>query len=102
TDLPPGTKRVIVPAAVALRSWSRRGPSLAPLFPRAEVLHGTNQLAPPTAHTVVTVPDCSFVTARELCSPTVVSFGPVVRRIAASGGGVHTPPEPPAGAARGA
>ena len=93
TDLPPGTKRVIVPAAVALRSWGRRGPSLAPLFPRAEVIHGTNQIAPPTAHTVVTVHDCSFVTARELCSPTVVSFGPVVRRIAASGGWIHTPSE---------
>jgi glycosyltransferase involved in cell wall biosynthesis len=82
-----------VPAAAALRWWGRGGPSLAQLFPRAEVIHGTNQIAPPTAHTVVTVHDCSFVTARELCSPIVVSFGPVVRRIAASGGWIHTPSE---------
>ena len=88
-DLPGGTKRVIVPAALAVRSWGRGGPSLAQLFPSAEVIHGTNQIAPPTAHTVVTVNDCSFVTARELCSPTVVSFGPVVRRVAASGGWIH-------------
>jgi glycosyltransferase involved in cell wall biosynthesis len=88
-DLPAGTKRVLVPAALALRSWGRGGPSLAQLFPHAEVIHGTNQIAPPTAHTVVTVNDCSFVTARELCSPTVVSFGPVVRRVAASGGWIH-------------
>ena len=63
------------------------------LLPSAEVVHGTNQIAPPTARTVVTVNDCSFVTTRELCSPTVVSFGPVVRRIAASGGWIHTPSE---------
>ena len=57
------------------------------------MVHGTNHIAPPTERTVVTVHDCSFVTKRELCSPTVVAFGPVVRRIAANGGWIHTPSE---------
>ncbi len=93
-ELPEGAKRVLVPAGLALRSWgATRGPSLAALFPRADVIHGTNHIAPPTAHTVITVHDCSFVTARELCSPTIVAFGPVVRRVAASGGWIHTPSE---------
>ena len=92
-DLPADAKRLLLPANVALRSWGHRGPALRALLPRADVIHGTNHIAPPTARTIVTVHDCSFVTARELCSPTVVGFGPVVRRIAASGGWIHTPSE---------
>ncbi|HTN80717.1 MAG TPA: glycosyltransferase family 1 protein [Acidimicrobiales bacterium] len=92
-SLPDAAARVLVPAGVALRVWGRRGPTLTQLLPHADVIHGTNQIAPPTAHTVITVHDCSFVTMRELCSPTVVAFGPVVRRVAASGGWIHTPSE---------
>jgi glycosyltransferase involved in cell wall biosynthesis len=92
-ELPAAAKRLVVPATLALRSWGGRGPALRSLFPHSDVIHGTNHIAPPTAWTVVTVHDCSFVTARERCSPTVVAFGPVVRRIAATGGWIHTPSE---------
>ena len=93
SDIPADVKRLLLPAGLALKSWGRGGPALTALFPAADVVHGTNHIAPPTERTVVTVHDCSFVTKRELCSPTVVAFGPVVRRIAANGGWIHTPSE---------
>jgi glycosyltransferase involved in cell wall biosynthesis len=93
SDVPVDMKRLLLPAGLALKSWGRGGPALTALFPAADVVHGTNHIAPPTERTVVTVHDCSFVTKRELCSPTVVAFGPVVRRIAANGGWIHTPSE---------
>lgn len=89
-ELPEGAQRVVIPAGVAVRSWGRGGPTFARAFPRADTIHGTNYIAPPGPHTVVSVHDCSFVTAPERCTPTVAAFGPVVRRIAATGGWIHT------------
>ena len=101
SDIPADVKRLLLPAGLAVKSWGRGGPALTALFPAADVVHGSNHIAPPTERTVVTVHDCSFVTKRELCSPTVVAFGPVVRRIAANGGWIHTPSEHVAVEARG-
>jgi glycosyltransferase involved in cell wall biosynthesis len=92
-EIPARAKRVIIPARAALWSWGHGGPSLRGAFPPADVVHGTNHLAPPGPRTVVTVHDCSFVTAPEDCTPTVAGFGPVVRRIVAKGGWIHTPSE---------
>lgn len=92
-EIPEGVRRILMPARVAVKVWGRGGPSLTSLLPRADVIHGTNQIAPPGSHTVITVHDCSFVTAREMCTPTVAAFGPVVRRVAAAGGWIHTPSE---------
>ncbi len=100
SELPEGAQRVFVPAGVAVRSWGRGGPTFARAFPRADTIHGTNFIAPPGPHTVVTVHDCTFVTAPERCTPTVAAFGPVVRRVAASGGWIHALSEHVAAEAR--
>lgn len=92
-ELPARAKRVVIPARAALWSWGHGGPSLRGAFPPADVVHGTNHIAPPVPQAVVTVHDCSFVTAPEQCTPTVARFGPAVRRIVAKGGWIHTPSE---------
>jgi glycosyltransferase involved in cell wall biosynthesis len=99
-ELPEGAQRVFVPAGVAVWSWGRGGPTFARAFPRADTIHGTNFIAPPGPHTVVTVHDCTFVTAPDRCTPTVAAFGPVVRRVAASGGWIHALSEHVAAEAR--
>lgn len=94
-DLPRGTHFVPFPATVLLRSWVRRdAPRIDAFLGRADVLHATNYLAPPSRHpTLVTVYDCSFVRYPELCTPEVQAFEPALRRAIARGATVHTSSE---------
>jgi glycosyltransferase involved in cell wall biosynthesis len=94
-DLPRGTHFVPFPATVLLRSWVRRDrPRIDAFLGRADVVHATNYLAPPSRHpTLVTVYDCSFVRFPELCTPEVRAFEPALRRAIARGATVHTSSE---------
>lgn len=89
------TRRLPYPAAAAVHLWGRtpmRGGRRA-LRP-AEMVHATNYVAPPTGlPTVITVHDCSFVTARRGSRPTVRAYEPVVRRAIGAGAWVHAPSE---------
>jgi glycosyltransferase involved in cell wall biosynthesis len=93
--LPGGTHFVPLPATVLLRSWTRADvPRIDPWLGHADVLHGSNYLAPPSRKpTLVTVYDCSFVRYPELCTPEVRAFEPTLRRAIARGATVHTSSE---------
>ena len=87
----PGHTRLPLPGIVASHTWSRRP------FPRADrwlrgadVVHGTNYVAPPTRlPTVVSVYDCWFLMHPELADPVVRRAGLALRRAVAEGAWVH-------------
>ena len=87
-------------------SRSKRGPEAARRRGRrtlrgADLVHGTNYVAPPTGWpTVVSVHDVSFVTNPELATGAVRSFVPIIRRCIAGGAWVHTISEHVAGQVR--
>jgi glycosyltransferase involved in cell wall biosynthesis len=89
---PAGARIVPVPAGALLRAWARADvPRIDRWLRPAEVVHGTNYLAPPSRHpTLVTVNDCSFVRFPELCTPEVRAFAPALRRAVRRGVTVHT------------
>ncbi|MGD9794032.1 MAG: glycosyltransferase family 4 protein [Acidimicrobiia bacterium] len=93
TGLDPDVVRLHYPATVAVRLWGHVG--LASGHGRlsgADVVHGTNYVAPPTGRpTVLTVHDCTFVTHPQWCRPVVRAFAPVVRRAISRGAWIHTP-----------
>ena len=101
-DLPKGTRRLLLPAAAALPLWARVDrPRDRRSLRGADVVHGTNYIAPPTGWpTVLTVHDTSpFVSPGE-CAPAVRSFAPVVRRLVGNGAWIHTPSNAVAGQVR--
>lgn len=87
----PGHTRLPLPGIVASHTWSRRP------FPRADrwlrgadVVHGTNYVAPPTRlPTVVSVYDCWFLMHPEFADPVVRRAGLALRRAVAEGAWVH-------------
>ena len=94
-ELAPGTRRLFMPAQLALRVWARMPwPQERRALAGADVVHGTNYIAPPSGRpTVLTVHDTSPITHPERCEPTVRAFVPVLRRLVRSGAWVHTPSE---------
>ncbi|MGE0879763.1 MAG: glycosyltransferase family 4 protein [Acidimicrobiia bacterium] len=98
----PAIRRVRFPASVAVRLWPRVDfPRARRTFADVDVVHGTNFIAPPTGKpTVLTIHDCSFVTAPDRVVPVVRAFGPVVRKLVANGAYVHAPSEFVAGQVR--
>ena len=83
-----------LPAGALLRAWK------ALPFPRAEwftgkadVVHGTNFVVPPTsrAAAVVTVHDLTAVRYPELCTPISLRYPDLVRTAVRRGAWVHTP-----------
>jgi glycosyltransferase involved in cell wall biosynthesis len=93
TDLAVGTIRLPWPAEVAVRLWEQLDhPSCRRSLGAADVVHGTNYIAPPTGGpTVVTVHDCSPLTHPLWCAPVVRRFAGVLRRAAARGVWIHVP-----------
>lgn len=87
----PGHRRLPVPGIVASHLWSRFDRPSADRWVRgADVLHGTNYVAPPTSvPTVVSVYDCWFLRHPELASPLVRRAGLALRRAIARGAWVH-------------
>lgn len=99
-DLPP-----VLPAGVAARGrrvparllaelWRHAPfPPLEVLGVRADVVHGTNFVAPPTARAaaVVTVHDLTPVRFPELCTPDTRRFPALITRAVDRGAHIHTP-----------
>lgn len=92
--LPAGTRRLRVPAAVALRCWRWPGrpPFDGPLGD-ARVVHGTKFVAPPSRHrgVVMTVHDCGFALHPDLVAPEARRYPAIVRRLVKRGAWIHTP-----------
>lgn len=90
-----GVRRLPYPAGAAIRLWGRTPvPGGRRSLRPASVVHATNYVAPPTGlPTVLTVHDCSFVTAPEASRRVVRAYEPVVRRAIGAGAWVHAPSE---------
>ncbi len=84
-------RRIPMPAALALRSWSHRSPAMDRWVGRPDVVHGTNYVVPP-AHCprVVSVYDCWFLDHPEDAEPDVLRAARVLRRAVADGAQVVT------------
>ena len=88
----PGHRRLPVPGIVASHVWSRSDRPTADRWLRdADLLHGTNYVAPPThLPTVVSVYDCWFLRHPEEASPLVRRAGENLRRAVHRGAWIHT------------
>lgn len=90
------TVRLPVPAGMAVRLWGTLGwPACDRRLGDAQVIHGTNFIAPPSRRraVVVTVHDVAFARYPELCSPRARAAGKVAARLAGRGAWIHTPTE---------
>lgn len=89
--IPGDVTRLPIPAALAHRFWSRgRRPRMDRWFACAEVIHGTNYVAPPSRlPRVVSVYDCWFLRHPELATPPVVRAGQVLAQAVRQGAWVH-------------
>jgi glycosyltransferase involved in cell wall biosynthesis len=88
----PGHHRLPLPGIVASHVWSRFDhPRADRWLDRADVVHGTNYVAPPThLPTVISVYDCWFLEHPELATPLVRRAGATLRRAVARGAWIHT------------
>jgi glycosyltransferase involved in cell wall biosynthesis len=78
--------------AHALWRWGSPEPRAERWTGRVDVVHALNYVAPPArAPVVVMVHDLSFLRFPELCTPTTLRYGPLLRRAIARGATVHTP-----------
>ncbi len=89
--VPPGTRILPLPAAVAQRIWAISDRArLDRWLPGAQVVHGTNYVVPPSQlPRVVSVYDCWFLRHPDQATPGVHRAGQVLRRAVASGAVVH-------------
>ncbi|MFM7871626.1 MAG: glycosyltransferase family 4 protein [Actinomycetota bacterium] len=88
-----GTRRLTIPAALALRSWSRWDfPRVDRALAGADLVHGTNFTAPPSRlPRLVTVHDCWALRHPKQCTPAVALSMNVLRRAVETGAHVHAP-----------
>lgn len=86
-----GTRRLPLPAAVALRSWAAIDrPRADRWLGDVDLVHGTNYVVPPTRlPRLVTVYDCWFLRHPTHANPAVRRAGQVLRRAIAGGASVH-------------
>lgn len=87
-----GVRRLPLPAALAMRCWSRADLPRADRWLRpAQVVHGTNYTLPPSSlPSVVSVYDCWFLEHPEQVHPHVRRAGEVLRRAVRRGATIHT------------
>jgi glycosyltransferase involved in cell wall biosynthesis len=90
--LPPGAIRLKYPARLALTAWAKADwPTARKSLRRADLVHGTNYVVPPTGlPTIVSVHDLTLFQRPELVLPVVRTFGDVIRRAVDRGAFVHT------------
>jgi glycosyltransferase involved in cell wall biosynthesis len=88
----PGHRRLPVPGIVASHLWSRGDhPRADRWMGDADVVHGTNYVAPPTRlPTVVSVYDCWFLRHPDDATPLVRRAGHNLRRAIERGAWIHT------------
>ena len=91
-ELEPGTRRVPLPAALALRTWAAFGrPRLERLWRGVDVVHGTNYVVPPTRiPRVVSVYDCWALDHPQYVHPDVRLAMNALRRSVADGAVIHS------------
>jgi glycosyltransferase involved in cell wall biosynthesis len=84
-------RRLPIPAAAALRLWSRPAPPIDRWLGAPDVVHGTNYVVPPTrCPRVVSVYDCWFLDHPDDAEPDVRRAASVLRRAVADGAHVVT------------
>ncbi len=89
--LRPDERRVPMPAAVAVRAWSRRSLPMDRWLGNPDVVHGTNYVVPPTrAPRLVSVYDCWFLEHPEDATADVARSARALRRAVADGAYVVT------------
>jgi glycosyltransferase involved in cell wall biosynthesis len=77
------------PLRWAWRRWDH--PRIDRWIGRADVVHGTNFVVPPTrAAAVVTIHDLTYLRYPEMCTPEVLEYGVLIPRALARGAAVHT------------
>ncbi|MEL6890429.1 MAG: glycosyltransferase family 1 protein [Actinomycetota bacterium] len=83
----PGERRLPIPAAAALRLWSRAArPRVDRWLGKPDLVHGTNYVVPPTrAPRIVSVYDCWFLDHPASAHPDVRLASGVLRRALADG-----------------
>jgi glycosyltransferase involved in cell wall biosynthesis len=87
-------KKLRLPGNLAVRAWARLDRIGRSIAGDADVVHGTNFVAPPSdLPTVLTVHDLSFAMEPAWVSKTVASFAAVVQRRVEQGAWVHAPSE---------
>lgn len=88
----PGHRRLPVPGIVASHLWSRTDhPRADRWIGDADLVHGTNYVAPPTSlPTVVSVYDCWFLRHPDEASPLTRRAGRNLRRAVRRGAWIHT------------
>jgi glycosyltransferase involved in cell wall biosynthesis len=98
----PGHRRLPVPGIAASHLWSRWSrPAADRWLGDADLVHGTNYVAPPTKlPTVVSVYDCWFLQHPDQASSLVRRAGENLRRAVGRGAWVHTTSDATAAAAR--
>jgi glycosyltransferase involved in cell wall biosynthesis len=91
-ELPAGATRLKYPARLALAAWAKTDwPTARRSLRRADLVHGTNYVVPPTGlPTIVSVHDLTLFQRPELVLPVVRTFGDVIRRAVDRGAFVHT------------
>lgn len=97
-----GHVKLPLPGMVASHLWSRGDrPNADRWLGQADVIHGTNYVAPPTSRpTVISVYDCWFMANPRDANPLVRRAGDNLRRRVAGGAWVHTSSEATATVAR--
>ena len=86
--------RTAMPARPLHLAWRHlEQPPVEWFVGRADVVHGTNFVVPPTrrAARVVTVHDLTTVRFPEMCDEPTLRFPALIRRAVAQGAWVHTP-----------
>ena len=90
--LQPGETRLPLPARLATRLWANtRWPSAQRWLGDADLVHGTNYVAPPTTiPTLISVYDCWFLEHSDSANDDVRRAGAILRRAVDAGAWVHT------------
>lgn len=88
--LPVPVHRSRVPASLAIRGWAHLDlPPGRLVCGAADVVHGTNFLAPPTPRSVISLQDMTPITHPEWCDPAVAAMAGVVRNAVRHGATLH-------------
>lgn len=82
----PPERRLPIPAALALRLWTRSAPPVDRFLGHPDVIHGTNYVVPPArCPRLVSVYDCWFLEHPDQAEPDVRRASAVLRRAVADG-----------------